>query len=151
MSKRKPYNARKRLAEATGALLRTNYACIVDVEPNEKQVMLNWKRPSQIRSLEVVTALCDFRHRWTLYISVFCQSEKGELYSKSVQFTTENQELMADLETLIQQHHAELCESANPKHKIGSGWIAIPSSIDLSEEQANAVFKFVGAWSNATK
>ncbi|MFG0465593.1 hypothetical protein ACF8LF_13225 [Pseudomonas putida] len=148
MSKRKPHNFKARMARVCRALLKTNYACVANVEPPDQQVMLHWKHCTQIRSVEVANALCDFAHHWTIYLSVFCRREDGQLYSKSIQFTTADMHLVANLESVIEQHHADLCAGSNPNHTIGSGWIAIPDKVDLTEEQANRVFTAMGAWSN---
>lgn len=53
------------------------------------------------------------------------------------------------LEKLMIESHERLCASANPKHVIGSGWIAAPNQISLTEAQANAVFSAMGAWERA--
>ncbi|APO81611.1 hypothetical protein [Pseudomonas putida] len=149
MSKpRKKHNLKARMGRACRALLKTNYACVANVEPPDHQVMLHWKHCTQIRSVEVANALCDMAHRWTIYISVFCEMPDGVQYSKSVQFSTEGMHLVANLESEIEKHHAGLCASANKAHTIGSGWIAIPDTIDLTEDQANRIFKAMGAWSH---
>lgn len=147
MSKpRKKHNLRARMERACRSLLKTNCACVANVEPRNQQVMLHWKSCQQIRSVEVANALCDIPHRWTIYISVFCERQDGELYSKSIQFTTEHMHLVASLDSTIEEHHAKLCAGANPLHIIGSGWLALPDAIDLTEDQANKVFKAMGAW-----
>lgn len=147
MSKpRKKPNMRAVRERSMRALLKTNHVCVANVEPPDQQVMLCWKNCRQIRNAEVAYALCDIPHRWTIYISVFCERQDGELYSKSVQFTTENMHLVASLDSTIEEHHAKLCAGANPMHIIGSGWIALPDVIDLTEAQANKVFEAMGAW-----
>lgn len=145
---RKPHNFKARMDRAARALLKTNYACVANLEPPDRQVMLHWKNCTQIRTEAVANALCDIAHRWTIYISVFCETPAGEQYSKSIQFTTEGVHLVINLAEHMEQHHAELCASADPSHIIGSGWISIPDAIDLTEEQANKVFKAMGAWSH---
>lgn len=147
MSKpRKKHNFKARMERACRALLKTNYACVANVEPRDQQVMLHWKNCTQIRSVEVANALCEIAHTWTIYVSVFCQMPDGQQYAKSLQFTTKGMHKVAALDGLIEQHHAEVCASANKAHIIGSGWLAIPEAIDLTEEQANKVFKAMGAW-----
>ncbi|MBA6091612.1 hypothetical protein H4C81_22465 [Pseudomonas monteilii] len=148
MSKpRKKHNLKARMDRACRALLKTNYACVANVEPPDQQVMLHWKHCTQIRNVQVANALCDIAHHWTIYISVFCRREDGQLYSKSIQFTTEGMHLVANLESEIEKYHADLCAGSNPNHTIGSGWIAIPNKVDLTEDQANRIFKAMGAWS----
>jgi hypothetical protein len=149
MSKRKPCNRRVQIDRARRALVRTNHAAVVDVEPPDRQVMLNWKNCKQIRSLPVVDALCDIAHRWTVHIAVFCQEPSGAQYSKATEFTTEGVHRLEHLEQMMIERHAEICASANQKHVIGSGWIAIPDDVSLSEAEANAVFTAMGVWQQA--
>lgn len=146
--KRKAHNLRARIERSASALLRTNHACVANVEPPDRQIMVNWKNCTQIRSAPVANALCDIAHRWTIYISVFCETKAGEQYSKSIQFTTDGVHLVISLADHMEQYHAELCASANRGHVVGSGWIAVPDAIDLTEEQAAKVFAAMGAWTN---
>ncbi|QHF03289.1 hypothetical protein N015_13085 [Pseudomonas asturiensis] len=150
MSKvRKRYNPREVLARSCRALLKTNHAAVANVAPPDIQIMINWKTCKQIRSLPVANALCDIPHRWTVYIAVFCQEPSGAQYSKATEFTTSGMHLVASLEHLMIEKHAELCTSANQKHVIGSGWLAIPDEVSLTEEQANAAFAAMGVWQRA--
>lgn len=146
MSKRKPCNRRAQIDRARRALVRTNYAAVVDVEPPDRQIMMNWKNCKQICSRPVVDALCDIAHRWTVHIAVFCQEPSGAQYSKATEFTTTGVHLLKGLEALIIEKHAEVCASANQKHVIGSGWLAIPDQVSLTEAQANAIFSAMGVW-----
>lgn len=150
MSKvRKPCNRKAQIDRARRALVRTNHAAVANVEPGDVQVMVNWKTCKQIRSRPVADALCDLSHTWTVYIAVFCQDERGAQYSKATEFTTEGVHLVASLESLMVEQHAAVCASANPKHVIGSGWLAIPGRVELTEAQANAVFTAMGVWQRA--
>jgi hypothetical protein len=150
MSKvRKVCNRRAQIDRARRALVRTNHAAVANVEPGDVQVMVNWKSCKQIRTLPVADALCDIAHTWTVYIAVFCQEPGGAQYSKATEFTTAGMHLVANLEALMIEKHAEVCASANQKHVIGSGWIAIPDQISLTEAQANAVFSAMGVWERA--
>lgn len=150
MSKvRKPCNRRAQIDRARRALVRTNHAAVANVEPGDIQIMVNWKTCKQICSLPVANALCDIAHRWTIYIAVFCQEPGGAQYSKATEFTTAGPHLVANLEALMIEKHAEVCASANQKHVIGSGWIAVPDQISLTEPQANAVFAAMGVWQRA--
>lgn len=150
MSKvRKPCNRRAQIDRARRALVRTNHAAVANVEPGDVQVMVNWKTCKQIRSRPVADALCDLAHIWTVYIAVFCQEPSGAQYSKGTEFTTAGMHLVANLEQLMIEKHAAICASANPKHVIGSGWLAIPDRVTLTEAEANAVFTAMGVWQRA--
>lgn len=150
MSKvRKACNRRTQIDRARRALVRTNHAAVANVEPGDVQVMVNWKSCKQICTLPVANALCDIAHTWTVYIAVFCQEPGGAQYSKATEFTTAGMHLVANLEALMIEKHADVCASANQKHVIGSGWIAVPDQISLTEAQANAVFSAMGVWERA--
>lgn len=150
MSKvRKACNRRVQIDRARRALVRTNHAAVANVEPGDIQIMVNWKTCKQICSLPVANSLCDIAHRWTVYIAVFCQDPTGAQYSKATEFTTAGMHLVANLEPLMIEKHAEVCASANQKHVIGSGWIAVPDQVSLTEAQANAVFTAMGVWQRA--
>lgn len=149
MSQRKPCNRRAQIDRARRALVRTNHAAVANVEPGDIQVMVNWKTCRQIRSVPVANALCDIAHRWTVYIAVFCQEPSGAQYSKAAEFTTSGMHLVANLEQLMIERHAEVCASANQKYVVGSGWIAIPDDVAITEAQANAVFTAMGVWQRA--
>ncbi len=147
MSKvRKPCNRRAQIDRSRRALVRTNHAAVVDVQPPDRQVMLNWKNYRQITSLPVANALCDLAHRWTIYMSVFCQQPDGSQYSKSTEFSPVGVHLVANLEQLMIEKHAELVAASNPNHMIGSGWLAIPDDVTLTEVEANRVFTAMGVW-----
>lgn len=150
MSKvRKPCNRKAQIDRARRALVRTNHAAVVNVAPPDIQIMANWKNCTQICNVQVAHALCDLAHRWTIYISVFCQKADGMQYSKSVQFTPPGIHLVAGLEqTMIEQHKA-LMDDNNPNHVIGSGWIAIPDVIEVDEAAANKLFAAMGVWQRA--
>lgn len=147
---RKPCNRRAQIDRSRRALVRTNHAAVANVEPGDIQIMINWKNCKQIRSLLVANSLYDISHRWTVYLAVFCQEPSGTQYSKSTEFTTSGMHLVANLEPLMVEKHAEVCASANQKHVIGSGWVAIPDDISLTEAQANAIFSAMGVWQRAS-
>lgn len=148
MSKvRKPCNRRAQIDRARRALVRTNHAAVANVEPGDIQIMINWKTCKQIRSAPVANSLCDIAHCWTVYIAVFCQDPSGVQYSKAIEFTTVGMHLVANLEQLMAEKHAQVCASANPKYVIGSGWLAVPNKISIQEEEANKVFAEMGVWS----
>lgn len=147
MSKpRKKPNMRAVRERSMRALLKTNYVCVACVGHNDNQAMIHWKHCAQIRDEHVAYALCNVPHRWTVYISVFCERQDGELYSKSIQFHTENMHMVASLNSTIEAQHDALVAGANPLHVIGTGWLAAPDIIDLTEAQANKVFEAMGAW-----
>lgn len=149
MSARKKHSLRLRIERSSRSLLKTHHVAVANVEPRNVQIMINWKTCKQIRSLPVANALCDIPHRWTIYVSVFCYAPGAGKYSKSIEFTPAGMHLVADLEDVMAAKHAELVETANKLHVIGSGWIAIPNDISLTEAEADQVFTAMGVWQQA--
>lgn len=149
MSTRKKHSLRLRIERSARSLLKTNHVAVVNVEPGDTQIMLNWKTCKQIRSRPVADALCDIAHAWTIYISVFCQAPGAGQYSKSIEFSPAGLHLVANLEQLMVEKHAELVAQANKMHVIGSGWLAIPDTLSLTEAEADRVFTAMGVWKQA--
>lgn len=146
MSKRKPHNMRTRIERACRALLSTNHVAVVNIDPSGQQVLVNWKNCSRIRSRQIVDAVCDIPHRWTIYLSVMCVGTGGEQYCKSIEVAPLGNYLASHLTDVIEATYTDLRAQCNPQHVMASGWIAIPADLTLEEAQAAAVFEAVGAW-----
>jgi len=58
MSKRKPCNRRVQIERSMRALINTNHAAVINIDPSGLQVMINWKNGKQILSRTVSDALC---------------------------------------------------------------------------------------------
>jgi hypothetical protein len=148
MSKRKPNNMRARVERSCRALLSTNHVAVVNIDPSGRQGMINWKSCKNIPpGQRLADAVCDFAHRWTIYLSVQCRDQRGHRYTKSVEVAPQGNYLAAHLEDVIEETYKDLVAESNPNHRIASGWIAIPTAISLTEEQAARVFDAVGVWS----
>ncbi|OLS61552.1 hypothetical protein [Pseudomonas putida] len=146
MSKRKPHNLRVRIERSCRALLATNHVAAVNIDPSGQQILMNWKSCKQIRSRQIVDAICDIAHRWTIYLSVMCQKPNGEQYCKSMEVAPQGNYLASHLTDVIEATYTELRTQANPNHLVASGWIAIPTDTTLDEQQAAKVFAAAGAW-----
>lgn len=146
MSKRKPHNFRARMDRACRALLSSNHVAVVNIDPSGQQTLMNWNSCKQIRSRQIVDAVCDIAHRWTIYLSVMCQKPNGEQYCKSVEVAPQGNYLASHLTDVIEATYTELRTQANPNHLVASGWIAIPTDTTLDEQQAAKVFAAAGAW-----
>ncbi|MFG0529331.1 hypothetical protein ACF8FB_03155 [Pseudomonas sp. yb_2] len=85
MSKRKPHDMRSRLERTCRALVSANHATVVNIDPSGQQVLITWKNLKQISVRQVVDAVCDIPHRWTIYLSVLCRTEFEERYHKSIE------------------------------------------------------------------
>jgi hypothetical protein len=88
--------------------------------------------------------VCDFAHRWTIYLSVQCRDQRGRRYTKSVEVAPQGNYLAAHLEDVIAGTYKDLVAESNPSHRVVSGSIAIPADVSLTEEQAARVFDAVG-------
>lgn len=147
MSKRRPNNTQARMARALGALLRTNHVAVVNIDPSGWQGMANWKNCKRIPSgRKLADAICDFAHRWTIYLSGFCIDQSGQRYFKSTEIAPQGIYLAEHLSDVIEDHYRAILDTCNPQHLVGSGWIAIPNDVTLDEAQAAALFEAVGAW-----
>lgn len=146
MSKRKPHNMRARLERTCRALVSANHAAVVNIDPSGQQVLMNWKNCRQICVRQVIDAVCDIPHRWTIYLSVMCQKPDGEQYCKSIEVAPQGNYLASHLTDVIEATYMGLREQCNPQHIVAAGWIAIPADLTLEEAQAAAVFEAVGAW-----
>ena len=147
MSKRKPNNSRARLERSLRAVLSSHHVSVVQIDPQGKQGLMNWKNCKSIpHGQRVADAVCDLAHRWTIYLSAFCIDQRGERYLKSTEIAPHGNYLAAHITDVLEEHYRALIATCNPMHVIGSGWVAIPTNVSLTEEQAAAVFKAAGAW-----
>ncbi|MFJ2982226.1 MULTISPECIES: hypothetical protein [unclassified Pseudomonas] len=146
MSKRKPHNMRARIERSCRALLATNHVAVVNIDPSGRQGLISWKSCKNICSRQVVDAVCDIPHRWTIYLSVMCQKPNGEQYCKSVEVAPQGNYLASHLTDVIESTYSDLRAQANKNHLVASGWIAIPADTTLDEAQAAKVFAAVGVW-----
>jgi hypothetical protein len=144
--KRKAHNLRARIERSCRAILSTNHICVVNIDPSGRQWMFNWKNCRVIRSRQIVDAIFDVSHRWTIYISCMCVRQDGSEYLKSVEIAPIGMYLASQITEAIEHHYTELRDSCNAKHLVAYGWIAIPSEVSLDEEQAAKIFTAAGAW-----
>ena len=131
MKKRKPHNLRARIERSCRAILSTNHVCVVNIDPAGHQQMFNWKSVKRITSRQVLDAIFDVPHNWTIYISGMCIDQTGVEYLKSVEIAPVGLHLASQLTEAIEHHYTELRDSCNPKHLVAYGWIAIPSDVSL--------------------
>lgn len=148
-AKRKPHNMRVRLERSCRALLSTNHAAVVNIDPSGLQVMINWKNGKQILVRQVADALCDIPHRWTIYIAGICQRQDGAQYIKTIDIRPDGVHLAESLTDVVEHFYNELKADCNPNHQVGMGWLAVPGIVEMTEAQVSAVFAVVGAWHQA--
>ena len=151
MTSRKPHNMRTRLERSCRALLSSNHVAVVNIDPSGRQGMINWKNCKNIPpGQHIADAVCDIPHRWTIYLSALCLDQAGQRYSKSVEIVPQGNYLAEHLTDAIEASYKDLIADCNPNHVVASGWIAIPATVSLEEEQAARVFDAVGAWHQET-
>ena len=146
MKRRKANNCFARAERSCRALLSTNHAAVVNIDPSGLQIMVNWKSCRQIRTLAIANALFDFSYRWTIYLSAMCRDERCAEYVKSVEISPEGVYKVERLTDAIEHYYLELRNSCNQTHLLASGWIAIPAEASLEEAQAAKLFYAAGAW-----
>ncbi|AIR90554.1 hypothetical protein [Pseudomonas cremoricolorata] len=146
MSKRKPHNMRARLERTSRALVSANHAAVVNIDPSGQQVLINRSNLKQICIRQIVDAVCDIPHSWTIYLSVLCRNEFGERYHKSIEVVPQGSYRAEHLTDVIEATYTDLRSTANPNHLVASGWIAIPTDTTLDEAEAAKIFAMVGAW-----
>ncbi|NMZ77416.1 hypothetical protein HBO32_30425 [Pseudomonas nitroreducens] len=147
MSKRKPNNMRRRVERSMRAILSSNHVAVVNLDPSQRQGMINWKNCKNIPpGQQIADAICDIAHHWTIYLGALCVDQFGKRYIKAVEIAPQGIYLVKDLADAIEHSYVGLRNDCNPNHLIGSGWIAVPSAVSLDEDQAARVFDAVGAW-----
>lgn len=150
MKKRKPYNPMKRFLRERKALLRLYRVAVVTVDPSGRQGLIDWRTCKNIApGRTIAEAVCDIAHHWTIYLACFCIDDKGERYIKPLEIAPEGIYLSDDLAEVIRHYYTELRASCNPRHLVGSGWVANPSGKSLTEHEAAMIFEAVGAWSQS--
>ena len=148
--KRKPHSMQKRMTSASASLLRQHGVCVVNIDPANRQGLMSWRSLKNVRhSQAMANAVCDYAHQWVIYIGAFCIDQKGDRYLKSVEVAPVARYKSSALTEVIEHHYRELVSECNPTHVHGSGWIALPYAIELTEAQAYAVFDAAGGWSTA--
>jgi hypothetical protein len=147
MSRRKPHNPRVRAERAARATLSRNHVAVVNIDPSGRQGLIDWKHARSVATgRQIADAVCDIAHRWVIYFSALCCDQFGCRYIKSQEVAPQGVYLSEQLTDVIETYYRELLDTCNPQHIVGSGWIANPCGVSLTEEQAARVFDAVGAW-----
>ncbi|MCL6701296.1 hypothetical protein [Pseudomonas sp. T1.Ur] len=110
------------------ALVNTNHAAVINIDPSGLQVMINWKNGKQILSRPVSDALCDVAHRWTIYIAGICVRQDGAQYIKSIDIRPEGVHRVERLSDVLEHFYEGVKADCNPNQRIGMDWLALPAS-----------------------
>lgn len=138
----------KRMQTASASLLRQHGVCVVNIDPSNRQGLMSWKSLKNVRHSQVMAnAVCDYAHQWVIYIGAFCVDGHGNRYLKSVEVAPVARYKSESLADVIEHHYKQLISECNATHVVGSGWIANPCGVSLTEEQAYQVFDAAGGWS----
>ena len=141
MKIRKKNNSLARLARLSRALLRLETIGVISLSSGH-QLICDIKHGCLVQpSPHVANALLDLPHKWTIYISVFMRLESGKITYKPVELYIDNQYKFNDLEEVIRSEYSKLIDSCNSLRIIGSGFIANPNQIQLTENKAAILFE----------
>jgi hypothetical protein len=147
----KKYNkqaSRERFARAYVRQFKVAVVHVVDRAGEERQGVINYKACANYAAgLSTKEMICDVAHRWSICLGAFCVDEYGRKYLKSLEFEPNGIYKSDSLAGVMKHFHAELLDGCNSKHVVGKGWIAIPDSVSLTEEQAFQIFEACGGWS----
>lgn len=144
---RKPNNMQTRMQRSLSAVLRTNHIAVVNIDPSGRQGMVNYKSCKNVPpGPRIAAAMCDYAHKWTIYVAGLCVDHKGERYVKAEEIAPQGIYLAAHLTEVIETTYRALLDTCNPQHLVASGWLAIPDDVSLDEAQAASVFEACGAW-----
>ena len=150
-SVRKKNNNSKRM-ERLGTAVMKNLAVFLLIGSNPKCEMVDLKRMTKFKATPALaTTIEKGRYKWTVFCAVFCRSQHGEEYMKSLVIESPSPCLQGDLVELLHEHHVALLEECNEAHLITAGWMASPTGIDWSEKLAGDIFSKMNAWENLAK
>lgn len=88
-------------------------------------------------------------HTWSIFTAVFGKKrypKYNENIMKASSHHFKSQYYQRDLIDYLNKKHSEIIKTMNINQLIGVGWIAIPSGIELSEEEAYNIFHGLGAF-----
>jgi hypothetical protein len=152
MKKRKPNNMRTRLERFSRSVLRQYRVAVVNIDPAGRQGLIDYGTAKNIApGRHVADAVCDIAHPWVIYIGAFCVDQNGQRYIKATEIAPQGIYRSDALADVMEEHYRALLDTCNPAHVIGSGWIANPNGVSLTEEQADRIFEACGAWSQKEK
>lgn len=149
MTRRKPHNARARMERYCRSMLRLHAVAVLDSEAAELQTLIDYKRAKVITASsrqDLVDAVCEIPHQWTLYLAYLCRSQTGERYMKSAEVVPQGIYKAEQLGDVIEPLARGLLDQCNPLHHPRLSWIAIPDSVSLSEDHAAQIFETFRAW-----
>lgn len=144
---RKQNNMRSRMQRSLSAILRSNHIAVINIDPSGRQGLVNYRNCKSVPTGQrIADAICDYGHRWTIYLAGLCIGQNGERYIKAEEVSPNGIYLAAHLTDVIEEHYKALLATCNPNHLVASAWLAVPDDVTLDEAQAAAVFSACGAW-----
>lgn len=145
---RKKNNNTKRMQRLGNAVMK-NVAVFFLLGGNESCELVDLKRMTKFSATPALARTIENgEYKWTIFCAVFCRSQDGEQYMKSLVVNSTSPCKQALLGDLLIEQHTELLNECNKSHVITVGWMASPTSIDWTEKLGGDVFDKMGAWKN---
>ncbi len=111
--------------------------------------MVHSRTGKQLRAdPNLIAAVENVPHKWTVLIAALCLKPDGEEYMKSEQISVPHVIYQRDIADALTDMHMNLCKSCNPNHLVGAAWMANPKGEDIDEAAAGKVFESLGGWSS---
>lgn len=143
--RKKQYNPYKAAEIITDAALKNIFVAYVTGK-DDLCVVINKKGELMQVTNRIYKAIAKVKHKWSVYISVFGFQPDGKGYSKSEVVNCQQRYFQCDLVDYLNSEHQNLINNFNKSQMSGAGWIASPSGVELSEEEAANIFDKLGAW-----
>ena len=99
------------------------------------------KVPERTQLLTVKTKL-----PWNSLCMVLCRSQLNEEYIKSVVVRSLVPETQPVLAEVLNKHHQQLLQEANPQHMVNVGWVASPGGREIPLPVAYKIMAALESW-----
>lgn len=138
-SKRKKNNELQRTRRVAAAALRD--CIVVYVSGNKVKHLFSLKHMQPVKpTVSIDRAVHQLRWRWTVYISVICETPDGEKYVKSEELAPSGEYLYSELADTLNEFHQELLQTVNINHNPRPAWIAAPRGTTFDEKTAADIY-----------
>jgi len=152
MSSKKPRNRKynKRKGQRSLSLFSVkNY--LVGFVANKFGVKTDVLILDSLGNAELITksladAITTHPYKWTVFLGVLDYDDMGRKRVKPVEVACNENMHHYDLVEVLNKEHSNLIKSVDEDKLIGVGWLASPSSKELSTKQALDIFDKLGGW-----
>lgn len=94
----------------------------------------------------MVSAANDVQHNWQVFVAVMLENQIGEQYIKIAECTPERRCYQVDMLERLNEAHIELIDSTKLADRVNTGWVAVPSGKELTEEQVTELLECLPCW-----